>query len=208
MSNNDLQTLLSNNKEWVKKQLKKDGKFFDKLSSKNEPKYLWIGCSDARVPANSIVGLDAGEVFVHRNVGNVVSSSDNNITAVICYAVEALGVTDIIVTGHYGCGAVKASLGETLKPELENWITNIRNVAKDNDSHLSPLNQQQKENTLCELNVKQQVKNVAGTSTLINAWKDGKDISIHGWIYDIHDGLIQDLDCSIHNLEEAQKLND
>ena len=206
MCDKKLNKLLKNNKEWVANRLNFEPDFFDKLSAQHTPKYLWIGCSDARVPANTITGLKPGEVFVHRNVGNVISHSDSNVRAVIGYAVEVLGVKHIIVTGHYGCGAVKASLSSDSFGTVDSWVHNIRQVIRENNNLLSGLSGEEQERKLCELNVRTQVRNLTETTMIQEAWANGQELIIHGWIYDIKDGLLKDLDCVISNSEDAKKL--
>ena len=200
-----LQKLLDNNKQWVQSKLDKDGSFFDTLSSKHTPEFLWIGCSDARMPANALVGTEAGEMFVHRNVGNVVSHNDANIRAVIGYAVEALGVKHIIVAGHYGCGACKASLSSQNFGTVDNWVHQIRNVIRENDDELSKLEGEAKEQKLIELNMKTQLRNLSETPMVQTAWKNGQDLTLHGWIYNIHDGLLNDI-YQLENAEQAKAL--
>ena len=204
--NLDLQHLLNNNKDWVNERLNQDPKFFDTLSSTHAPKYLWIGCSDARVPANTIVGLSPGEVFVHRNVGNIVAHSDMNIQTVISYAVRFLKVRHIIVTGHYDCGAVKATLSGDTFEGVDNWLFHIKDVVRENDSALSNLNEQDKIDKLCELNVQTQVRHVAESSAVKEAWTNNQEISIHGWVYSVKDGLIKNLDCTVNTIDEANAL--
>ncbi len=206
MCDKKLNKLLKNNKEWVANRLNFEPDFFEKLSAQHIPKYLWIGCSDARVPANTITGLTPGEVFVHRNVGNVISHSDSNVRAVIGYAVEVLGVKHIIVTGHYGCGAVKASLSSDSFGTVDSWVHNIRQVIRENDNLLSGLSGEEQERKLCELNVRTQVRNLTETTMIQEAWANGQELIIHGWIYDIKDGLLKDLDCVISNNEDVKKL--
>jgi carbonic anhydrase len=206
MCDKKLNKLLENNKKWVASRLKFDPDFFEKLSEQHSPEYLWIGCSDARVPANTIIGVDPGEVFVHRNVGNVISHSDSNIRAVIGYAVEVLKVKHIIVTGHYGCGAVKASLSSDSFGTVDSWVHNIRQVIRENDKSLNGLSGEEQERKLCELNVRTQVRNLTETTMVQEAWANGQDLIIHGWIYDIKDGLLKDLDCVIANNKDAEKL--
>jgi len=206
MCDKKLNKLLKNNKEWVANRLNFEPDFFEKLAAQHIPKYLWIGCSDARVPANTITGLTPGEVFVHRNVGNVISHSDSNVRAVIGYAVEVLGVKHIIVTGHYGCGAVKASLSSDSFGTVDSWVHNIRQVIRENDNLLSELSGEEQERKLCELNVRTQVRNLTETTMIQEAWANGQELIIHGWIYDIKDGLLKDLDCVISNNEDVKKL--
>ncbi len=201
-----LNDLLNNNKNWVASQLQSDPDFFTQLASTHAPKYLWIGCSDARVPANTIVGLPAGEVFVHRNVGNVVAHSDMNVQAVITYAVRFLKVKHIIVTGHYDCGAVKATLGGKRNGKMEPWLYHLRSVIRENNDTLAPLDGTQQINALCELNVKTQARHVAESSAVVEAWQDGQQVTVHGWIYSVTDGLIKNLDCTLCCADDVRAL--
>jgi carbonic anhydrase len=196
-----LTTLLNNNRAWAETQVTRDPEFFSRLCAIQRPNYLWIGCADSRVPANTIIGLDPGEVFVHRNVANVVSPYDRNCLAVVQYAVDVLKVTDIIVCGHYRCGGVQAALGpHTIEP-LEGWLTPIRTLCSTHAHELATMsNETVKWDRLCELNVISQVRTLAQTPTLSDAWQRGQTVTIHGWIYDLHDGLIRDLDVSTESL--------
>jgi carbonic anhydrase len=192
-----LTTLLDNNRTWADNQLKRDPEFFSRLCAIQRPNYLWIGCADSRVPANTIIGLDPGEVFVHRNVANVVSPYDRNCLAVVQYAVDILQVTDIIICGHYRCGGVQAALGPHITEPLEGWLTPIRTLCSQHANELASMsNETVKWNRLCELNVISQVRTLAQSPTLSSAWERGQSVAIHGWIYDLHDGLIRDLDVS------------
>ena len=202
----NLQHLLKNNKDWVDSRTKDNPEFFNQLATHHTPKYLWIGCSDARVPANTIIGLSPGDVFVHRNVGNVVAHSDMNIQTVIAYAVRFLKVEHIIVTGHYDCGAIKATLSGEKYEGVDHWLFHIKDVVRESDIVLADLNNQERLDKLCELNVQTQVRHVAESPAVNEAWQNKQNLTIHGWIYSVQDGLIKDLDCPVHNLEEAQKL--
>jgi len=190
--------LFKRNQEWAESKLSTDQHFFSKLNNIQSPKYLWIGCSDSRVPANEIVGMDPGELFVHRNVANVVPHSDANCLAVIQYAVEVLGVEHIVVTGHYNCGGIRAALGDGDHGQIDNWLAHIKDVIKDNYDEITALKtEQQKVDRLCELNVVRQVSNVAKTSIIQNAWRNGKEVTVHGWVYGLNDGLLRDLKVDI-----------
>ena len=191
----DLKHLFKKNINWVKKITQNNPDFFTKLSQQQNPQYLWIGCSDSRVPANEIINLPPGEVFVHRNIANVVVHSDLNLLSVLQYAVEVLKIKHIIVCGHYGCGGVKASM-ETENPHglIDNWLEHIRDVARVHLDELTIVKDQEKRfQLLCELNVIEQVNNIYHTTVVKKALARHKDLSIHGWIYDIHDGIIKDL---------------
>lgn len=195
-----LKNLFENNAQWANDIKQQDPDFFKNLSQQQSPEYLWIGCSDSRVPANQIINLAPGEVFVHRNIANVVVHTDLNCLSVIQFAVEVLKVKHIIVCGHYGCGGVKAALhksehGHEAKEVslIDNWLGHIEDVKRFHQDRFAGLNQEQKFKLLCELNVLEQVKNVCNTSIVKKAWNNGAELAIHGWIYDISDGLLKDL---------------
>lgn len=189
-----LQHLFNNNKAWAEDIVKKDPRFFQLLAEQQTPQYLWIGCSDSRVPANEIVGLLPGELFVHRNVANLVVHTDLNCLSVIQYAVEVLHVKHIIVCGHYGCGGVSAVVNQSEFGLIDNWLRHLDDVLKKNEDSLAALNTPaEKTRRLCELNVQAQVENVCRTTIVQEAWKRKQELYVHGWIYDIHDGLLQDL---------------
>ena len=188
------EVLLKENKLWAKRKVKEDPEFFARLSELQTPEFLWIGCSDSRVPANTITNTEPGEIFIHRNVANLVVNTDVNLLAVLDYAVNYLKVKHIIVCGHYGCGGVQAALGDRQYGLVDNWLRNIRDVYYNNRELFSDsLGMRAKVNLLCELNVAQQVANVSHTNIVQNAWDSGQELSIHGWIYDIHDGLLKQL---------------
>jgi carbonic anhydrase len=196
--------LFQRNIAWAKSRLEIDENYFTRLSEIQKPDYLWIGCSDSRVPANEIVGMDPGELFVHRNVANIVPHSDANCLAVIQYAVEILGVQHICVTGHYNCGGVRAALGNEDHGQIDNWLGHIKDVLKDHYAEITALpDEQTRIDRLCELNVMKQVRNVAKTSILQNAWRTGKKVTVHGWIYDLKDGLIRDLNVDVSGQENV-----
>lgn len=179
-----------------------DPGFFERLSCVQNPEYLWIGCSDSRVPANQIIDLPSGEVFVHRNIANVVVHTDLNCLSVIQYAVEVLKVKHIIVCGHYGCGGIRAALEEKEHGLIDNWLRHIRDVIRLNADELDALEHEDKIRRLCELNVIEQVRNVCNTTIVRNAWQNGAELCIHGWIYNLEDGIIRDLDACVSSLEE------
>ena len=189
-----LEHLLENNLEWAESIKKEDPQFFTRLSKQQAPEYLWIGCSDSRVPANQITSLQPGEVFVHRNIANVVVHTDLNCLSVIQFAVEILKVKHIIVCGHYGCGGIKAALENHEHGLIDNWLRHIKDVIRFNAPKFNGLNHDRQLDLLCELNVKEQVKNVCSTTIVKNAWKEGKELSVHGWIYSIENGILKDLD--------------
>ena len=202
-----LHDLFQNNRRWAEQMREKDSGFFDRLSQGQHPKYLWIGCSDSRVPANEIVGLPPGEVFVHRNVANVVEQTDMNCLSVIQYAVEALQVEHIIVCGHYCCGGVEASLKGGRLGLIDNWLRNVAVVAEKHREDLKDIaNHSDKVSRLCELNVMEQVYNVSRTTIVQEAWDRKQPLSIHGWIYDLSDGLLRDLDVTVEANSEIAKV--
>jgi len=189
-----LKHLFDSNQAWAASIKKKDPDFFKRLSEQQAPEYLWIGCSDSRVPANQITNLQPGEVFVHRNIANVVVHTDLNCLSVIQFAVEILKVKHIIVCGHYGCGGIKAALENQQHGLIDNWLRHIKDVIRFNTSKFNGLNPDEKFDLLCELNVKEQVKNICNTTIVKNAWEQGKELSVHGWIYSIENGILKDLD--------------
>ena len=189
-----LQNLFDKNKKWAEGIKAQDPEFFANLSQQQSPTYLWIGCSDSRVPANQIVGLLPGELFVHRNVANVVVHTDLNCLSTIQYAVDVLKVKHIIVCGHYGCGGVKAALLDQRFGLIDNWLRHIQDIRQKHDLQIQKIkDEEQKWDRLCELNVIEQVVNVCETTIVQDAWSRGQDLSIHGWIYSVHDGLLRDL---------------
>jgi carbonic anhydrase len=188
-----LPQLLANNRTWAAQQQSRDPDFFSRLCAIQNPRYLWIGCADSRVPANTIIGLDPGEVFVHRNVANVVSPYDRNCLSVVQYAVDVLKVSDIIVCGHYGCGGVQAALGPATTEPLEGWLTPIRTTKAQHAGDLAVLDEQTRWDRMCELNVIAQVRTLCSTPTVLHAWRREQPLAVHGWIYDLHDGLLRDL---------------
>ncbi len=177
--------------------------FFERLSEHQKPNYLWIGCSDSRVPANQICGLDPGEIFVHRNVANLVAHTDFNCLSVLQYAVEVLKVKHIIICGHYGCGGVNAALSDESFGLIDNWLRNIKDVYYANKEALKNItNLKDKQNRLAELNVAAQVANLCYTTIIQNAWRRSQNIFIHGWIYGLKDGLLKDLDLCVNSHEQ------
>lgn len=188
-----LKHLFENNLAWATSIKERDPNFFTRLSKQQSPEYLWIGCSDSRVPANQITSLQPGEVFVHRNIANVVVHTDLNCLSVIQFAVDVLKVKHIILCGHYGCGGIKAALENHEHGLIDNWLRHIKDVIRFNESKFEGLSHEDKLDLLCELNVKEQVKNICNTTIVKNAWRQGKDLSIHGWIYSIENGILKDL---------------
>lgn len=197
--------LLDNNKLWSARMQARDPGFFKRLAAQQQPEFLWIGCSDSRVPANDIVGLMPGELFVHRNVANMVVATDMNFLSVLQYAVDVLKVKQIIVCGHHGCGGVRAALGHQELGLIDNWLRAIKALYHQNMALLEELEGEERVNMLCELNVKRQVRNVCHTTIVQNAWMRGQPLAVHGWIYGLENGLIKDLDTSIDN---PQQLDD
>jgi carbonic anhydrase len=187
-------TLFENNKKWVNEQLKKDPEYFTKLANGQKPEYLWIGCSDSRVPANEITGTNPGEMFVHRNIANMVVHSDMNMLSVLSYAVDVLKVKHIIVCGHYGCGGVLAAMGNQQYGLIDNWLRHIKDVYRIHHKELDMIKDEKaRVNRLVQLNVIEQVQDLGKTSIVQNAWEREQPLHIHGWVYDIHDGIIDDL---------------
>ncbi len=202
-----LKTFLENNKKWAKSMNRTHPGFFEKLSKQQKPKYLWISCSDSRVPANEMVGLLPGELFVHRNIANLVIQTDFNCLSVIEYAVERLKVEHIIVCGHYGCGGVKAAFGHKHLGLIDNWLRHVEDVYFKYEKELKKLkSDEEKLNYLCELNVKEQVRNVCNTTIVQKAWRNGQKLVVHGWIYSLGDGLLQNLKLDAGNNREVKKL--
>lgn len=199
----DLQHLFDNNVRWAEAIKEEDPEFFAKLAMQQVPEYLWIGCSDARVPANEIVGLLPGDLFVHRNVANVVLHTDLNCLSVIQYAVDVLKVKHILVTGHYGCGGVRAAMQDTQLGLIDGWLRSIRDLYYEQREHLAQLPSDEAQvDRLCELNVIQQVANVSHTSIVQNAWHRGQPLSVHGCIYGIKDGRWKNLNVGISSMDQ------
>ena len=191
-----LSDLFDHNVRWAAAKRAKDALYFDRLSALQRPEYLWIGCSDSRVPANVITGLQPGEVFVHRNVANLVHRADLNLLSVLEFAVETLEVKHIIVCGHYGCGGVRAAMDGHRHGIIDHWLQPIRDVAEANLSELQAIaDGEGRLNRLCELTVAAQVESLSHTPIMQSAWKRGRDLAIHGWIYGLRDGLLRDLGC-------------
>ena len=189
-----LDRLLQNNRTWAAERLQRDPGFFSRLEQIQRPEFMWIGCSDSRVPANEIVGLDPGELFVHRNVANIVVHTDLNCLSVLQFAVDVLKVQHVIVCGHYGCGGIRAATEKQEHGLIDNWLRHVQDVERDYEDELAMIaDPVKRENRLCELNVTEQVRNVARTTIVQDAWRRGHDVQLHGWIYGLKDGLISDL---------------
>jgi carbonic anhydrase len=192
-----LAELFANNRAWAADLLARDPEFFTQRAERQAPEYLWIGCSDSRVPANQIVGLAPGEVFVHRNVANVVVHTDLNCLSVLQYAVDILGVKHVVVCGHYGCGGVRAALDGSRHGLVDNWLRHVMDVAEKHATELAPLADEPKFNRLCELNVAEQVVNVSQTTIVEDAWERGQRLAVHGLVYGLEDGLLRDVGVSV-----------
>jgi carbonic anhydrase len=199
----DLNHLLVNNREWAAAMRAKEPEFFSKLQGVQSPEYLWIGCSDSRVPANQITGLLPGEVFVHRNVANVVVHSDLNCLSVMQFAVEVLKVRHILVVGHYGCGGVLAALSNLRFGLIDNWLRHVQDVRNKHAALLEQFPDVERQDRLCDLNVIEQVANVCETTIVQQAWERGQDLTVHGWVYRLEDGIIRDLKVSSASSDEV-----
>jgi carbonic anhydrase len=203
--NRSLQDLLRNNAEWAARVQREDPGFFQRLSQQQAPKYLWIGCSDSRVPANQVVDLAPGEVFVHRNIANVVVHTDLNCLSVIQFAVDVLQVEHILVVGHYGCGGVHAALTGARVGLADNWIRHVGDVVVKHASLLADAgNQALQHDRLCELNALEQVANVCETTIVRDAWARGQALTVHGWVYTLRDGLVHDLGVNVSATDELE----
>src|SRR5579871_6890014 len=196
--------LFERNRRWAADVEKARPRFFERLATQQSPAYLWIGCADSRVPANEIVGLDPGELFVHRNVGNVVVHTDLNCLSVLQYAVDVLRVCDVIVTGHYGCGGVQAALENRKLGLIDNWLRHIQDVYKQHQASVDRLEPARRVDRLCELNVIQQARNVCETTIVQDAWARGQTLSVHAWIYALRDGLLRDLQFTVTSPSEVE----
>jgi carbonic anhydrase len=194
--------LFENNRAWAAEMVRQDPEFFKRLSTQQTPQYLWIGCSDSRVPANQIVGMLPGQMFVHRNVANVVTHTDLNCLSTIQFAVDQLRVTNIVVCGHYGCGGVLAALRDEKLGLVDNWLRHVQDVRWKHQSQLEALASERRHDRLCELNVIEQVVNVGQTTVVRDAWERGQQLAVHGWIYDLRDGLLRDLALGVTTNEE------
>lgn len=201
---NEIEQLIENNKIWSRKMERREEGFFKKLAAQQSPRYLWIGCSDSRVPANEIIGLLPGELFVHRNVANIVYPADLNCLSVLEYAVHTLHVSHVIVCGHYGCGGVIAAMQHTSHGFVDNWLNDIRDTYSHQRANIQNFpTEEQRVDRLCELNVIKQVKSITHTNIVQDAWAHGQNLTVHGWIYGLKDGLIKDLGVRIDSLEQV-----
>ena len=200
----DLPELFANNRRWAARVTEQDPGFFERLSQQQSPKYLWIGCADSRVPANEIIGLAPGEVFVHRNVANVVVHTDLNCLSVLQFAVDVLAVEHIMVVGHYGCGGVRCALSNRRVGLADNWLRHVQDVHKKHGERFGRCtSEDEAADRLCELNVVEQVLNVSQTTILQDAWERGRDITVHAWIYRLHTGKLYDLGATISAAREV-----
>lgn len=199
--------LLENNKVWVTRQLNMNPDYFEDLAKGQSPEYLWIGCSDSRVPANEITGTKSGEIFVHRNIANMVVHSDMNMLSVLSYAVEVLKVKHVIVCGHYGCGGVIAAMGNKQYGLIDNWLRHLKDVYRIHSKELDGIkDEEQRSRRFVELNVMEQVLDLGKTSIVQNAWKNDQNLHLHGWVYDIRDGIIKDLDVTITGVQDLHNV--
>lgn len=202
-----LRILFQNNKDWVASKINKDPDYFSRMAKAQDPSYLWIGCSDSRVPANEIVGLEPGELFVHRNVANLFPHTDFNCLSVLEYAVDLLKIQHVIVCGHYGCGGVKAAMEDHQLGLVDNWLRNIRDIhARFKDELEKISDQKERYDRLVELNVMQQVLNVCHTTIVQNAWARGQPLWIHGWVYNMAEGVLADLDCCVSSINQVEEI--
>jgi carbonic anhydrase len=200
-----VKNLIENNRLWAAGQTEKDPGFFRRLEGQQSPEYLWIGCSDSRVPANEIVGLDPGELFVHRNVANLAPPQDANYLSVLQYAVDVLKVKHILVVGHYGCGGVATAIDGSRHGLIDHWLHPIREIYDVHRETLERLDGKARLNKLCELNVIRQVRNVAADVFVQNAWAEGQPLKVHGWVYALSDGLVNDLGCTVASVEDYNR---
>lgn len=199
--------ILDNNKEWVEQSLAKDPNYFQDLAKGQTPPLLWIGCSDSRVPANEIIGAKPGEVFVHRNIANMVVHTDMNMLSVLDYAVNVLKVKHVLVCGHYGCGGIKAAMGNSSIGIIDNWIRHIKDVYRLHNEYLNSIQDEDKRfNTFVEINVKEQVFDLAKTSIVQSAWKNEQELTLHGWVYGLNSGFVTDLQVNISSNKDLDEV--
>lgn len=200
--------IIDNNKVWSETKLSQDPEYFKRLAAGQAPPLLWIGCSDSRVPANEVIGAEPGEVFVHRNIANMVIHSDMNMLSVLDYAVNVLKVKHVIVCGHYGCGGVKAAMGNDSIGLIDNWIRHIKDVYRHHHGYLNSIvNETERFNAFVELNVKEQVSDLAKTSIVQNAWKNGQELCLHGWVYGLDTGIVKDLEVNFCDNTDLNKVD-
>lgn len=202
----EIRKLLERNRQWAESVSKKDPDFFNRLSRQQNPEYLWIGCSDSRVPANQIIDLPPGEVFVHRNVANLLYHTDMNAMSVVQFAVDVLKVKHILVVGHYGCGGVRAAITGGEFGVVDYWLHSLHALYSGHRNALKKLPLAEQVDRMCEINVKAQVANLSRTKIVQRAWKNKQPLAIHGWVYGLSDGLATDLDCSVYGLDQVPQL--
>ncbi|WP_299259097.1 carbonate dehydratase [uncultured Kushneria sp.] len=200
----DISQLLEQNRLWADQMVENDPDFFRRLSDQQNPDFLWIGCSDSRVPANQIINLPPGEVFVHRNVANVLHHNDMNALSVIQYAVDVLKVKHIMIVGHYGCGGIRAAVTGGDNGIVDYWLNTVRNLYHQHQESLSHLSLDEQIDRMCELNVRAQVSNLCQTKILQRAWERDQEVTVHGWCYSLKNGLVKDLDCTVTTFDEAE----
>jgi carbonic anhydrase len=202
-STSPLRGLLENNRRWAASEVERDPEFFNRLATQAAPEYLWIGCSDSRVPANELLGLAPGDVFVHRNIANVVVHSDLNCLSVLQFAIDVLKVKHVIIVGHYGCKGVHAAMTGTRVGLVDNWLRHVHDVHQKHERYMGTVvNEQRRSERLVELNVVEQVSNVCATTIVQDAWERGQDVTVHGWVYGINDGKLQDMGIAVSALEQ------
>jgi carbonic anhydrase len=207
MSSDFYKKILDNNKKWVENQLAQDSEYFQDLAKGQQPPLLWIGCSDSRVPANEIIGAKPGEVFVHRNIANMVIHSDMNMLSVLDYAVNVLKVKHVIVCGHYGCGGVKAAMGNQSIGLIDNWIRHIKDVYRLHEHYLDTIkDEEERFNKFVEVNAQEQVFDLAKTSIVQNAWRNGQELTLHGWTYGLNSGYVTDLGVNMSSNEDLDEV--
>lgn len=202
---NDIEKLISNNANWSKTMIDEDPGFFERLSQSQKPRFLWIGCSDSRVPAEQLTGLEPGELFVHRNVANLVIHTDLNCLSVVKYAIDVLEVEHVIICGHYGCGGVQAAVENPELGLINNWLLHIRDIWYKHSSLLGELSPNQRLDKLCELNVVEQVYNLGHSTVMQSAWKRGQKVTLHGWVYGIQDGRLRNLEVDATSRETLEQ---
>jgi carbonic anhydrase len=202
-STSPLRGLLENNRRWAASEVERDPDFFNRLANQAAPEYLWIGCSDSRVPANELLGLAPGDVFVHRNIANVVVHSDLNALSVLQFAIDVLKVKHVIIVGHYGCKGVHAAMTGTRVGLVDNWLRHVQDVHQKHERYMGTVvNEQRRSERLVELNVVEQVSNVCQTTIVQDAWERGQDLTVHGWVYGINDGQLQDLEITVNGFDQ------
>jgi len=201
----DISKLLEKNRAWARERVRLDPTFFTRLEKQQAPEFLWIGCADSRVPANEIVDLDPGELFVHRNVANVVVHTDLNCLSVLQFAVDVLKVKHVIVCGHYGCGGVRAAMERESHGLIDNWLRHVQDVQRDHQKELRAIPQgNARVDRLCELNVIEQVRNIGRTTIVQDAWRRGHPVQLHGWVYGLKDGIVSDLGVTVSAITDIE----